>query len=259
MFASKPEAPAPSAVEVTAGEAPAAEPRRQPIFVVCSPRPRVGCTLIARLLVEYLASDGRRPLAFDVSPDDRALARHLPLQAVPASLADTRGEMALFDRLILNDGAPKVVDLAADQFDPFFAVIGRIGFAGEAKMREIDVVVLFVTAAGDRKSEEAYRRLFMRRGAFTVVPVMNAANERPGYGEPALPEGSLPPLRIARLPPAPAGLVDSPGFSFTETLKRPAGEPALHEWVTRTFLAFRDLELRLQMAEFADLFRLFAG
>jgi len=257
MFARNPQEPAPVAVEVTATEAPAAEPSRQPIFVVCSPRPRVGCTLIARLLVEYLVNDGRRPLAFDVSPDDRALARHLPLQAVPATLADTRGEMALFDRLILNDGAPKVIDLAADQFDRFFAVIGRIGFAGEAKLRSIDVVVLFVTLAGDRKCEQAYGRLFMRRGVFTVVPVVNAANERPGYGEPVLPDGSLPPLRIARLPPSPAGLVDGPGFSFAEALRRHVGEPAMHDWVAEAFLSFRDLELRLQMAEFADLFRLF--
>ncbi len=259
MFAPSPQEPALVAVEVTGPEAPAAEPRRQPIFVVCSPRPRVGCTLIARLLVEYLVNDGRRPLAFDVSPDDRALARHLPLQAVPASLADTRGEVALFDRLILNDGAPKVIDLAADQYDRFFTVTGRIGFAGEAKLRAIDMVVLFVTLAGDRKCEDAYRRLFMRRGAFTIVPVVNAANERPGDRDPVLPDGSLPPLRIARLPPAPAGLVDGPGFSFANALQRPGEQPAIHEWVERTFLAFRDLELRLQMAEFADLFRLFAG
>jgi hypothetical protein len=258
MFAHQQDPPTPATVEVTERQAPADDHQRQPIFVICSPRARVGCTLISRLLVEYLVSDRRRPLAFDVTPGDRTLARHLPLQAVPASLADTRGEMALFDRLILNDGAPKVIDLAADQFDAFFAVASHVGFAGEAKLRAIDVVVLFVTI-GDRKCDEAYRRLFMRRGAFTVVPVVNAANARPGEADPALPDGSLPPLRIARLPPSPAGLVDRSDFSFAEVLKRPSEQPALHDWVADTFLAFRDLELRLQMAEFADLFRLFAG
>ncbi len=257
MFASQENPPTPATVEVTERPAPAVDQQRQPIFVVCSPRPRVGCTLIARLLVEYLVSDGRRPLAFDVTPDDRTLARHLPLQAVPASLADTRGEMALFDRLILNDGAPKVVDLAVDQFDRFFAVASHVGFAGEAKVRAIDLVILFVTI-GDRKCDEAYGRLFMRRGTFTVVPVVNVANNRPGERDPALPEGGQPPLRIARMPLAPAGLVDRSDFSFAEILKRPGEQTAMRDWVADTFLSLRDLELRLQMADFADLFRLFS-
>src|SRR4051812_35081985 len=83
-------------------EAQASPPsrRRQPLYVVCSPRSRVGRSLLARLLTEYILSDGRRVLAFDVNPEDRALARHLPLHALPGSIADTRGQVALFDRLI---------------------------------------------------------------------------------------------------------------------------------------------------------------
>jgi hypothetical protein len=243
--------PVPEAPTSAVAAEPAAAPRRQPVFVVCSPRPGVGCTLIARLLVDYLAADGRRALAFDVNPDNRALARHLPLRAIPADIADTRGKMALFDRLIVNDGAPKVVDLAADRFDQFFAVMGEVGFAGEARARAIDVVVLFVTG-GDRKSEEAHRRLFTRRGLFTIVPVENALNQAPGGRAMPLPAESLPPLRIGRLPLALVGAIDRPGFSFADA---PA---ALDDWTKRTFLAFRNLELRLQMAEFADVFRLFA-
>jgi hypothetical protein len=228
--------------------------KRQPIFVVCSPRPDVGCTLISRLLVEYLAADERRPLAFDVNPIDRALARHLPLQAIPANLDSTRGEMALFDRLILKDGAPKVVDVGADLFDAFFDVMRHVGFAGEARASAIDLIILFVCAP-DRRCVDAYRRLFMRRGVFTVVPVENAI-EGGAHREMPLPLGSLPPIRIGTLPPQAADLIDRADFSFSETLRRPAENLAMHDWTRTAFVALRDLELRLQMAGFAELFRL---
>ncbi len=233
---------------------PPAAPGRQPVFVVCAARPGVGCTLVARLLVDYLSADGRRALAFDLNPDNRALARHLPLQAIPADIGDTRGRMALFDRLIVNDGSPKVVDVAAALFDRFFEVMGQVGFAGEARARAIDVIVLFVTT-GDQRSVDAYHRLFLRRGLFTLVPVKNAVNRSP-FGRPAeLPADALPPLAIDRMPAAHADTVERPGFSFADALRRPA---ALNDFTKRAFVAFRDLELRLQMAEFADLFRLSA-
>src|SRR5689334_9335331 len=82
-----------------------AKRHRQPVYIVGSPRSRVGRTLIARLLIEYILADGRRALGFDVNPEDRSLARHMPLAALPGSISDTRGQMALIDRLIVNDGA----------------------------------------------------------------------------------------------------------------------------------------------------------
>jgi hypothetical protein len=239
---------------------PAAQPagggprRRQPVYVVCSPRPRVGHTFVARLLTEHILADGRRAIAFDVNPDDRALARHLPLHALPASLADTRGEMALFDRLIVNDGAAKVVDLAADFYHPFFDLMHRIGFAAEARARAIDVVLLFITS-NDRKAESAYRRLLLRRDQVTVVPVENpgAAPPLPGAGD--LP-GATPPLVIEPLPFGVQHMVERKDFSFVDCARRPAHHPpTLAAWLERTFLALRDLDLRLQMAEFAALFR----
>src|SRR5205823_3597935 len=94
---------------------------RAPVIFVCSPRPRVGKTLVARLLVEFFLANHRRALAFDANPNDPALSEYLP--AEPATIADTPGQMALFDRLIVNDGTPKVVDLAADQFERLVAVL----------------------------------------------------------------------------------------------------------------------------------------
>jgi hypothetical protein len=228
--------------------------RRQPIYVVCSPRSRVGRSLIARVLVEYVLSDGRRAIGFDVNPEDRALSRHLPLYALPASIADSRGQVALYDRLIINDGAVKVVDLAADQFQSFFDIMQQIGFSPEARGNAIDVIVLFIVA-DDPRSEAAYRRLLVRRDQFTIVPVENAAVAAPpGALSPPLPH-ACPPLVIPELPAMLRKIGDSPSFSFADCIRRQGDSPRqLNGWVGRMFVAFRDLERRLQVAESATMF-----
>jgi hypothetical protein len=230
--------------------------RRQPVYIICSPRSRVGHTLLARALIEYVLSDGRRALGFDVNPDDRSLARHLPLHALPASIVDTRGQMALFDRLIVNDGAVKVVDLAADQFQAFFDVMFHVGFAGEARSRGIDTIVLFIVG-DDRKSESAYRRLLLRREQFAVVPVENPAI----VAAPSLNSTSFPHVAstflVPVLPHAHGNTIaEHANFSFADALTHPAGHPPeVSAWVGRMFLAFRDLERRLQLADFASMYR----
>ena len=56
--------------------------RRTPVFIVCSPLPRVGKTLVARLLVEFFVADERPVAAFDLNPDGYALAAQAPENAV---------------------------------------------------------------------------------------------------------------------------------------------------------------------------------
>jgi hypothetical protein len=228
--------------------------RRQPIYVVCSPRSRVGRSLIARVLVEYVLSDGRRVIGFDVNPEDRALSRHLPLYSLPASISDSRGQVALYDRLIINDGAVKVVDLAADQFQSFFEIMQQIGFSAEARANSIDVVVLFIVA-DDPRSEAAYRRLLVRRDQFTVVPVENAAAATPpGAMSPPLPHAASP-VVVPELPAMLRKIGEAPAFSFADCIKRQSDSPRqLNGWVGRMFVAFRDLERRLQVADAATMF-----
>ena len=80
--------------------------RRTPVFIVTSSRPRVGKTLIARALTEYFTAQKRMVKGFDVNPDDFKMADHLPAYTAPASINDTRGEVELFDQLILDDQVP---------------------------------------------------------------------------------------------------------------------------------------------------------
>ena len=104
-------------------------PEPTPVFIVTSSRPRVGKT--ARALTEYFCAQRRPVAAFDVNPDEFKLIDHLPAYAAASSLNDTRGEMALFDQLVLEDQVPKVVDLGHQPFDRFFAVMQQIDFATE--------------------------------------------------------------------------------------------------------------------------------
>ena len=115
------------------------------VTVVCSPRPRVGRTLVARLLVDFFLDNGREVRAFDlnVEPD---LTQFLPGHAETAKVGDIKGQMALFDRLIAQDSTTKVIDLGPGAFETFFSVARDIDFAGEARRRSIAPVILFLIA-----------------------------------------------------------------------------------------------------------------
>src|SRR4029077_21241369 len=128
---------------------------RTPIFVVCSPLPHVGKTLVARLLVEYFKADGRRFAAFDINPNDYALAQQVPDHTTIANIGDTKGQMVLFDQLVVADETAKVVDLGYGSFEQFFTIMQEIGFDTEVHDRSIVPVVLFV-AAQDQRSKQAY-------------------------------------------------------------------------------------------------------
>ena len=136
------------------------------------PRPRVGKTLIARALTEYFCAQSRPVAAFDVNPDEFKLIDHLPAYTAAASLNDTRGEMALFDQLVLEDQVPKVVDLGHQPFDRFFAVMQQIDFAAEARRRAIAPMVLFI-ADPDERARQGYAMLADRFPDLPLVPVFN--------------------------------------------------------------------------------------
>ena len=48
------------------------------VIIVASPRPRVGKTLLARLLIDYQLHNGRPVAGFDLNGDNNALAQFLP-------------------------------------------------------------------------------------------------------------------------------------------------------------------------------------
>ena len=111
--------------------------RRTPVYIICSPRPLVGKTLIARLLSEFLVLQRGSVVAFDINLKEPSLLDYLPKLTETADVIDTFGKMQLMDRLILNDGIAKVIDLGFHAFDEFFKMSEEIGFMKEAARRGI--------------------------------------------------------------------------------------------------------------------------
>src|SRR5258708_29287646 len=129
--------------------------RRTPVYIICSPRPLVGKTLIARLLSEFLLLKNGTVVAFGINLKEPSLLEYLPGTTETAEVDDTFGKMTLMDRLIVNDDIAKVIDLGFHAFDEFFKMSDEIGFMKEAARRGVAPVILFV-ADTDRLSARGH-------------------------------------------------------------------------------------------------------
>src|SRR5215470_16340553 len=143
-----------------------------PVYIVCSPRPQVGKTVVARLLTEFLLLKNGKVVAFDINLKEPSLLEYLPQITETAEVADTYGKMQLMDRLIVNDGVAKVIDLGFHAFDEFFTMVEEIGFIKEAARRGIVPVILFM-ANTDRNSLRGYETLRAQIPADALITVDN--------------------------------------------------------------------------------------
>ena len=215
---------------------------RTPIFIICSPRPLVGKTLIARLLTEYLLLKHGTVVAFDINLKEPSLLEFLPKVTETADVIDTFGKMQLMDRLIVNDGIGKVIDLGFHAFDEFFKMTGEIGFMKEAARRGVSPLILFV-ADTDRVSARAFPMLQQQIPPPALVTVDNEHIVR-GELPPAMARGRV--LRIAALPAFLKTYIDRLTFSFTGYLRNEKDSSTeLHQWIRANYSSFRDLELNL--------------
>jgi hypothetical protein len=214
--------------------------RRTPVYIICSPRPLVGKTLIARLLSEFLLLKDRTVAAFDVNLKEPSLLDYLPRVTETAEVDDTFGKMALMDRLIVDDGVAKVIDLGFHAFDEFFKMSDEIGFMKEAARRGVAPVILFV-ADTDRVSARSYPMLQQQIPATALITIDNEHVVR-GELPPAFARGRV--LRIAALPVFLKTYIDRLQFSFTGYLRHEKDSSTeLHQWIRRNYLSFRELEL----------------
>ena len=213
-----------------------------PVYIICSPRPQVGKTLLARLLCEFLLLKNGSVVSFDINLKEPSLLEYLPRVTETADVIDTYGKMQLMDRLIVNDSVAKVIDLGFHAFDEFFKMVEEIGFIKEAVRRGVAPVILFM-ADVDRNSARGHETL---RGQIPSSALVTVDNEFVVRGE--LPEamgrGRL--LRVSALPPFLKTYVDRLSFSFTDYLRQEKDSSTeLHQWIRRNYLGFRDLELKL--------------
>ena len=211
---------------------------RTPVYIICSPRPLVGKTLIARLLSEFLLLKNGTVAAFDINLKEPALLDYLPGITETAEVDDTFGQMALMDRLIVNDALAKVIDLGFHAFDEFFKMSEEIGFMKEAARRRP------IPCRGtDRASARGYATLQQQIPPKVLVTVDNEFVVR-GELPATMADGRI--LRIAALPVFLKTYIDRLTFSFTDYLRHEKDSSTeLHQWIRNNYLNFRELELNL--------------
>jgi hypothetical protein len=222
--------------------------QQTPIYIIASPRPRVGKTLLARLLIEFFRAGNRALIGYDLHPRDPALTNRFPDLVWTVDITDTRGQMALFDRLIADNSSTKIIDLGYGPFDTFFSVMAEIGFVQEARRRSIEPIVLFITDTA-AVTARAYADLRERLVQTTLVPVHNESVSVIFNKEdfpPTRAECGI--IRIPRLSQIVRGVIDRPSFSFSKYMTvQPGGPTEVHSWISTIFTEFRELELRLLM------------
>jgi len=213
-----------------------------PVYIICSPRPLVGKTLLARLLSEFLLLKNGTVSSFDINLKEPSLLEYLPRITETADVIDTYGKMQLMDRLIVNDGTAKVIDLGFHAFDEFFKMTDEIGFLKEAARRGVAPVILFV-ADTDRVSARSYPMLQQQIPPSALITVDNEHVIR-GELPPAMERGRV--LRISALPVFLKTYIDRLTFSFTDYLRNEKDSSTeLHQWVRKNYTSFRELELSL--------------
>ena len=224
------------------------------ITIVTSPRPRVGKTLVARLMADFHLHNNRTIAAFDINGDDATLSQFMPNHSGPADVTEIHGQMALFDRLVADDGSYKIVDLGDAAFKAFFDVAKQIDFAAEVRRRGLAAVVLFV-ATPDATSVEAYAKLRHDFPQAAIVPIHNeilgVAQHRDKFAAPG--SGAIP-VHIAALAPGLRKIIDRPPFSFADSSGAPIDVPLemhveLQRWLRKIYVEFRQMELRVLLTD----------
>jgi hypothetical protein len=225
------------------------------VYIVASPRPRTGSTLLARALIDFHRADGRPIGAFDLDMFDGALAQHLPDVAVRADIADTRGQVALFDELIIANEKPKVVDVGAHAYQPFFQLMEQISFAEEALRGSVTPIILFA-ANTEPQSAKAYAELRKRFPSLTLMPIYNDGIARAQSLRADFPSTSAKDMAV-RIPAFSAALrafIDKRPFSFVEFCQAPPPDmpgvlaSELDAWLKRAYLNIGEMEGRVMLA-----------
>src|SRR4029077_16458133 len=144
-----------------------------------------------------------------------SLLDYLPGITETADVIDTFGKMQLMDRLIVDDGVAKVIDLGFHAFDDFFKMCEEIGFLKEAARRRVVPVIVFM-ADTDRVSARGHEVL---RGQIPSSSLVTIDNEYVMRGElpVAMSQGRM--LRVAALPAFLKTYIDRVSFSFNDYLR----------------------------------------
>jgi hypothetical protein len=228
--------------------------RPTPFYIIASPRALCGKTFLALLMADYLFQDGGSVDAYDLNPGEYALAASRPRITTKADLATTPGQMALFDRLVANEGKAKLIDLGYSLFERFFDVCEQIEFVEAARRRGFEVIILF-PAEPHPSATAAYANMQRRFPNAVFVPVLNEAILRGDrvHESYLVDRESAAALQIPLMPPALKSYSERLSQSLAHVRAHlPANMPMVHaielrSWTRGVFLEFREFELRLTL------------
>ena len=228
--------------------------RRTLVYFVCSPHSRTGVTTAARLLTDYYLSRGVGVEGFDTDSREPRYAHFFPDISQVVDLGDVKGQISLFDRLLVPDETPKVVDVWSRSFDQLFATIAEIGFLEEARRADVEPILLFqsddsLTAASNARMlnttwPDLWMTVIHNEGAAPLGPeAMEILGAYPSRGKLVLP----------RLESAIAKALDDTDLSFSSFLQNPPPNmsivvrAALKAWLIPIFTQLQSFELRLDL------------
>jgi hypothetical protein len=197
-------------------------------YIIASLHGRTGKTLLARLFADNAILGGQYPEIFDTDAIERKLAACFPSRAVVTDLDRVTDQMKLFDTLTAPAAVPRVVDVTHRGFRKFFKLMQEIGYAAEARAREIEPVIVYIP---DREME-SYEQGRLLRDHFKDCHFIVAENALIGKPDKQVQQSdhykSLMAhelnLYIPLLDPMFASVVDDPKLSLSDFMSETAGE-----------------------------------
>lgn len=228
--------------------------RRTLVYFVCSPHSRTGVTTTARLLTDYYLWRGVPVEGFDTDAREPSYALRFPRTSTVVDIFDVRGQIALFDRLLISDETPKVVDVWSRSFDQLFSIIAEIGFLEEAARMDVEPIVLYQADASQMAASNA-RLLTTTWPNLWLTAVNNEGAAPLGPDARAILEtyGARAKLVLPRLERPIARALDEPHLCLSDfLLESPVSmslviRAALKNWLLPIFTQFRSHELRIAL------------
>jgi hypothetical protein len=214
-------------------------------YIIASLHGRTGKTLLARLFADYTILSGQHPEIFDTDAVERKLTACFPGRAIPIDLERVPDQMKLFDTLTAPAAVPRIVDVTHRSFRKFFQLMQEIGYAAEARVKEIEPIIVYIP---DREAD-SYEQGRLLRDHFKDCHFIVAENALIGKPDRQVQQsdhykslmGHDLNLYIPLLDPMFAGVVDDPKLSLSGFMSEPAAE---RRPTAELSLAYLSLEAR---------------
>jgi hypothetical protein len=227
-----------------------------PIYLVCSPHAKTGTSTMTRLLCDYLSFEKRPFALFDTDPHSRALGGWFPHACTISDLATTRGQIALFDRLVTPGDDTRIVEVSSQVYTRFFTQLRDIGLVEEAAKNGFEPVVFFLSN-GTRVAVEAARALGVALCG-ELIPVVNQGPVQLGdqVHDHLDAFKARHSFQIPRLDGSARNVIEAQGFSLKNFLQSPPPEDMslvvradLRSWLKRVFTQLHAYEVRKALEE----------